>query len=145
MARRRPNNAVEPAQIDTPFENLLYTNLVPGERDCQRIMELIVAPMKEAQDLTTEIARLQDIVEKLTAKRDGLTEFVESHLAFVSPVRKLPHDILGEIFVACLPTDRYPILHQRDSPLLLSHICSDWRSVALSTPRLWEALHITTP
>ncbi|KAJ7017899.1 hypothetical protein C8F04DRAFT_1153793 [Mycena alexandri] len=33
----------------------------------------------------------------------------------------------------------------REAPLLLGHICSVWRTIALSTPRLWSSIHIAEP
>ncbi|KIL67085.1 hypothetical protein M378DRAFT_326635 [Amanita muscaria Koide BX008] len=32
-------------------------------------------------------------------------------------------------------------LRQRNAPLLLCSICSSWRSLTISTPRLWQTLH----
>ncbi|EDR12593.1 uncharacterized protein LACBIDRAFT_323169 [Laccaria bicolor S238N-H82] len=33
----------------------------------------------------------------------------------------------------------------REAPLLLGRVCSEWRSITLSTPRLWASLHIPAP
>ncbi|KAJ6511074.1 hypothetical protein C8R45DRAFT_859005 [Mycena sanguinolenta] len=32
-----------------------------------------------------------------------------------------------------------------EAPVLLGHVCSSWRAIALSTPRLWFSLHIVEP
>ena len=50
-------------------------------------------------------------------------------------INRLPNELLGRIFTHCLPeaasfkTDR--------APLLLSQVCSLWRTVALQTSELW--------
>ncbi|KAJ7115272.1 hypothetical protein C8R44DRAFT_629305, partial [Mycena epipterygia] len=127
------------------FRDDCFSQCVPSDDECRRIRDLMVAPMKEVEELTEEITRLQALTDQLTYKRDGLAEFIESHLALVSSARKVPLDILREIFAASLPSGRHAIIHRRESPLLLSHVCSDWRGVALSMPRLWSSLHITAP
>ncbi|KAJ7168681.1 hypothetical protein C8R46DRAFT_238722 [Mycena filopes] len=50
-----------------------------------------------------------------------------------------------EIFVACLPIDRNAVIDGAESPLLLCQICQAWRTLALSTPRLWASLHVVAP
>lgn len=52
----------------------------------------------------------------------------------------LPAELLGEVFVECLPEHPQPSLYE--APLLLCKICSNWRSVALNTPRLWSSLFL---
>ncbi|KAJ7111838.1 hypothetical protein C8R44DRAFT_254014 [Mycena epipterygia] len=131
--------------MDTPFKDLLHTNTVPSDPECQRIRELLVGPREEAAKLTDEIAQLQTLLDELTAKRDRLNEFIEPHLALVSPARRLPDDVVAEIFTASLPYDRNSILSGVESPLLLCHICRTWRSLAFMTPRLWASLHIVAP
>ncbi|KAF8975690.1 hypothetical protein BDQ17DRAFT_243512 [Cyathus striatus] len=32
-----------------------------------------------------------------------------------------------------------------EAPMLLTRICSSWRRIALSTPRIWSAIHIVLP
>jgi hypothetical protein len=51
-------------------------------------------------------------------------------------------DIWREIFTHCLPTHRNPILSFMEAPLLLTHVCSNWRSIAFSTPQIWNRIHI---
>ncbi|KAJ6524734.1 hypothetical protein DFH09DRAFT_1286319 [Mycena vulgaris] len=129
----------------SPFENILHTNAVPSDADCQRIRDFIAGPLKEAADLTTEIARMQNLIDELTQKRDALTDSIAAHLAMVSPARRLPEDIVRDVFVACLPAHRNPFILSNESPLLLCQICSGWRELALSTPRLWAAVHVVVP
>ncbi|KAJ7607983.1 hypothetical protein FB45DRAFT_1067713 [Roridomyces roridus] len=62
----------------------------------------------------------------------------------LSPVRSLPSEILGEIFAWTLPTvaeasDRTSFKFHH-SPWNLTHVCSRWRAIAISTPSLWSLL-----
>ncbi|KAK7017386.1 F-box domain-containing protein [Favolaschia claudopus] len=62
--------------------------------------------------------------------------------AYKYPVSKIPHEIISEIFLQFLPT--YPLCPELAgwySPTVLTHICSQWRQIALSTPQLWRAIN----
>ncbi|KAJ7234177.1 hypothetical protein B0H12DRAFT_163021 [Mycena haematopus] len=131
--------------MDSPFEKILHTNTVPSDADCQRIRELLVEPLKNAAELTAQIECLQSQINQLTEKRDRLNTFIDPHLALISPARRLPAEIVAEIFVACLPSDRNAIISGIEAPLLLCHVCRQWRNIALTTPRLWASLHIVAP
>ncbi|KAJ7452899.1 hypothetical protein FB451DRAFT_1050704, partial [Mycena latifolia] len=128
--------------LDQTYKDVLHTNFVPSDQECRRIRDFVVAPTDKLQETTEEIARLEALLEQLTRQRDELAEYIDSHLALVAPARRLPEDILREIFIATLPLDRHPGMSPRASPLLISRICNDWRTLALSMPRLWASLHI---
>ncbi|KAJ7022722.1 hypothetical protein C8F04DRAFT_1137129 [Mycena alexandri] len=70
---------------------------------------------------------------------------MHNHKALLSPLRRLPLDIIQEIFLACIPTHRNCVMSASEAPVLLGRICSSWRAIALSTPRLWSRLHIVEP
>ncbi|KAJ6570464.1 hypothetical protein DFH09DRAFT_831302, partial [Mycena vulgaris] len=61
----------------------------------------------------------------------------------VYPVLTLPYEITSEVFIKSLPPS--PIFtkdfkngpNSFEAPLLLSQICREWRSIAISTPHLW--------
>ncbi|KAJ7253500.1 hypothetical protein C8J57DRAFT_625635 [Mycena rebaudengoi] len=131
--------------MESPFTNMLHTNAIPLDSECQSILDLLERPREEAAGLTQKIAETQALLDRLTAKRDLLNEFIDSHLALVSPARRLPDDIISAIFVACLPPTRNPVISVHVAPLLLCRICRAWRIVALSTPQLWTAIHVVVP
>ncbi|KAJ7224764.1 hypothetical protein C8J57DRAFT_1390740 [Mycena rebaudengoi] len=123
--------------MDSPYASILHTNTVPSDTQYKRILELLVRPCKEAADLSEEIQRLQ-------RKLNGLNDFIEAHRALVSPARRLPDDVVQEIFQASLPPLNSS-MSGKESPLLLCHICRAWRHLALHTPTLWTSLHIAAP
>lgn len=67
----------------------------------------------------------------------------DRYSAAASPARRLPPELLSEIFLLSLPVD-----WKVDSPgnklvvMRPSHICKYWRNVALTTPRLWSLISI---
>ncbi|KAJ7168690.1 hypothetical protein C8R46DRAFT_1092348 [Mycena filopes] len=131
--------------MNSPFEDILHSNTIPSDGDCQRIRELLAGPQREVTQLTEEIERLHALIEELSQKRDNLHDFIDPHLALLSPARRLPYDVVAEIFVASLPSNRNAVIDGTESPLLLCQICQGWRAIALSTPRLWASLHVVVP
>lgn len=57
------------------------------------------------------------------------------------PIRRLPPELLSEIFRYCLP--RYCQPNPASAPLLLCRISSLWRNVAHNTRNLWNRLDFT--
>ncbi|KAJ6594630.1 hypothetical protein B0H19DRAFT_921280, partial [Mycena capillaripes] len=123
--------------MDSPFAPRLGTNYSPDDEEVLKIKTFLIEPRLRLKCLANEIAELQKTIDKLSAERDGLGAFVEAHQALISPVRRLPLDIIQEIFVACIPTHRNCVMSASEAPVLLGRICSSWRAISLSTPRLW--------
>jgi hypothetical protein len=130
------------SSLDKTYDAVLHTNFVPSDEECRRIRDLVVAPVDELEETKKELTRLKSEFDKLARRRDESTEYIDLHLALMSPARRLPEDIVREIFTASLPSDRHPRMSCESSPLLLCGICHDWRRLALSMPRLWASLHI---
>ncbi len=57
-------------------------------------------------------------------------------------VARLPAELIITIFFHCLPDNSYPSLHGDAAPLLLSHVCRSWRSLALAVSRLWSSFNV---
>ncbi|KAJ7646563.1 hypothetical protein FB45DRAFT_890785 [Roridomyces roridus] len=121
--------------LDSPFEAHLHTNFVPSDAQCAQIRADLAPHL-------VQLALVNERIRELSAERDKLQAYVDSHTALISYPRRVPVDVVREIFVACLPTDRNPVMSAQEAPLLLSRICSSWRGVALTTPSLWGSLHI---
>ncbi|KAJ6585447.1 hypothetical protein B0H19DRAFT_1109701 [Mycena capillaripes] len=120
------------------FRDKIGTNYIPLPSEIAEIKQLLVSPRAEIERIDREIAQLE-------ARRLELSTYVSEHEALISPVRQLPLDIMREIFIACIPTDQNPIMSAQTAPLLLGHICSAWRAIAFSTPRLWSSIHVAEP
>ena len=121
---------------NTPFDSVLGTNFVPSESDVQLINDYLAQPLSELTQLDLEISRLQ-------AKRDGIHTRIQPYQVLLSPIRRLPLDIMEKIFLSCLPTERNPAMSTLEAPLKLGRICSSWRGFAYSCPRLWARIHIS--
>jgi hypothetical protein len=61
-----------------------------------------------------------------------------------APIRRLPCEILGNIFVHCLD-GTFIVPHINDAPLLLGRVCRAWRRVTIFTPLLWTSVLVQLP
>ena len=130
------NQSVNSMAANTPFDSVIGTNFIPSESDVQLINAYLVKPLAKITLLDLEISRLQ-------AERDDIYARVQPYQALLSPIRRLPLDIMEKIFLFCLPTQRNPAMSTLEAPLKLGRICSSWRSFAYSSPRLWSRIHIS--
>jgi hypothetical protein len=122
----------------SPFRQHFGTNYAPCEKELAQIDSLLEFPRKQLSELTSKI-------DDLLQQQKRLKAFISAHEALTSPVRRLPREILQEIFLHCLPSDHLPILCRREAPLVLTRICRHWRDLAQSTPSIWSALRIVVP
>ncbi|KAJ7682366.1 hypothetical protein DFH06DRAFT_972553 [Mycena polygramma] len=111
--------------MESPFLNRLNTNYVPSDEEIESIRTDLALRGQE-------LARINERIRELSAQRDQLQTYMESHKALISHPRRLPSDIVREIFTACLPWPA--VMDAQEAPLLLCQICSAWRIIALSTP-----------
>ncbi|KAJ6594552.1 hypothetical protein B0H19DRAFT_917902, partial [Mycena capillaripes] len=129
----------------SPFASKLGTNYCPPDEELAQINNHLIEPRLRLNCLDDEITTLQNAIQKLAEERDTLVTYVEAHRALTSPLRRFPRDIIEEIFMACLPPNRNCVMSCKEAPVILGRICSSWRTISLSTPRLWATLHIAEP
>ncbi|THU98229.1 hypothetical protein K435DRAFT_777603 [Dendrothele bispora CBS 962.96] len=130
---------------ESPFANYLDTNVSPSEQEVACIRNLLHDPERELWRMDDEISRLKSLLHDLQSQRQQLTDYISAHRALVSPFRQFPPEIISKIFMRCLPTEHDPIRSIHSAPLLLTRICKKWREIALGTPKLWSAIHISLP
>ncbi|KAJ3766556.1 hypothetical protein FB446DRAFT_382109 [Lentinula raphanica] len=129
----------------SPFSHLLHTNYAASADETRAIRQLIHSPRQELSMLTEDIDRVQETLNKLVHRQTLLKTHVDAHLALISPFRRLPREIISEIFIQCLPTDRNSTRSLTEAPLLLTMISKDLRELALSIPQLWTNIHVFLP
>ncbi|PPQ63353.1 hypothetical protein CVT24_006726 [Panaeolus cyanescens] len=130
-------------QIETRFSPYITHNDLPPEDIATDIKGALVEPQQQLDEVKRTIEVLNLTLQALERQRDDLQDRISSYTPIFSPIRRLPDDMLEEIFFHCLPQHRNPIPMISDCPLMLTFVCRKWRDVALSAPRLWSKLHIS--
>ncbi|EAU81623.1 hypothetical protein CC1G_02639 [Coprinopsis cinerea okayama7 len=131
--------------FSSPFQQHLGTNYAPSDEEITAIREVIGKADAEIATLDIDLDRALQAVAALQKQKETHLEFKAQHEALISPIRRLPLDILQVILSYCLPSDHNPILSASEPPLLLTHICRQWREVAIGYPSLWASLHLPIP
>ncbi|KAG2002518.1 hypothetical protein CC2G_004702 [Coprinopsis cinerea AmutBmut pab1-1] len=123
----------------SPFQQHLGTNYVPSAAQLQDISAFVKQSDARLAELNAELAVLLE-------KRDKLKESIDGHKALLSITRRLPTDIMQNIFNWTLPPFAFnTTMDPSDSPLLLTRVCRSWREIAINLPHLWSAIHIPIP
>ncbi|KAJ6463497.1 hypothetical protein C8R45DRAFT_521673 [Mycena sanguinolenta] len=127
---------------NSPLVNCLNTNYVPSDSEVLEIRALLLDPEDELARIDTRIGDMEIALAELKEQRASLKAPIDAHKALISPMRRIPHDVLLEIFCACLPSEHNALIDSAEAPLVLGRICKHWRSVAYLTPILWSTIHI---
>ncbi|KAK7055100.1 hypothetical protein R3P38DRAFT_1344385 [Favolaschia claudopus] len=106
-------------------------------------------------ELESHLASVQEAIQTLLARSEGLRRTLECYKATLSPVRRLPPEILGLIFSKAVrasvlntyafgnvPPSEPVVPITQHAPWLLTHVCRHWAAVALATPTLWSMLRL---
>ncbi|KAF7337973.1 F-box domain-containing protein [Mycena venus] len=103
----------------------------------QGVRSLIWESEANLQAIDAEIAHLHSLIATQYRRREIELNEIASLRAKIAPIRKLPVELLAEIFVLSLETD--------SSQFCVSHVSHYWRRVAHSTPSLWQRLALQPP
>ncbi|KAJ7138193.1 hypothetical protein C8R44DRAFT_695333, partial [Mycena epipterygia] len=129
----------------TRHHRLLTSNEVPLESDSTIVQSVISKARAGLALIEQEISRLRDRMKYLEEERASLS----GHIAILSPLRRIPPEVLGEIFSWTLPSA--DALKQKknfdiaESPWVLTRVSAQWRAVALSLPSLWSLVVVEFP
>jgi hypothetical protein len=65
------------------------------------------------------------------------------------PIQHVPLEILTAFFIRCMPEmtrlSPGPATSRNHPAIVLSHVCHDWRQIALQIPQLWSKVRIRIP
>ena len=92
-------------------------------------------------DDTKRISWLESFLAPYLKDLADAQERIAYQKCLLSPIRRVPVEILQSIFLACLP-EGFVEADPEAAPLLLCQICKYWRDVALAFPRLWASFKV---
>ena len=127
----------------SPVPELIRTYHPPSSFQIRSIQQSISDVQSHLCKLDDEIMKLENVMDNLRRRRKALHRFTQEHQAVLSPMRRLPPELLGDIFNLCLNdlwNNRF--FDPREAPLLLSQVCIGWREAALSNAKLWSTISL---
>jgi hypothetical protein len=143
-------------------------NRVPGANEMATLRDLVQRNKQMIQDLdkrieagdTTRIAlktRYQELLEMtectqseiIAIERDlvqlrGQKSLIESNqqklTGLIHPIPRCPTDLIQYFFEWAVEIDD----NWFKCATIISHVCAQWRQIALQTPKLWTYLHVSS-
>lgn len=133
---RRPQSHAN----STVVSSYLRNNLPPSEFEASNIREALADAVGGLVALDGRIEGIEAVLLRLKTERGNLEKVVTDHQAVMSPIRRLSTELVSEIFLyAC----NSPVtLDTRTGPWPIAQVCDRWRSIAVSTSKLWSSIHI---
>ncbi|KAI3604620.1 hypothetical protein WG66_008133 [Moniliophthora roreri] len=112
-------------------------NHVPLDHEVLYLRGALQETLAELDRSDSELGRLRDVVRQMEERRRRLMEIAFRLNGMVkTTIRRLPPELLSRIFLMARDQS-YEDSSACQVPLTLSHVCSRWRSLVHSEPRLW--------
>ncbi|KAK7440584.1 hypothetical protein VKT23_016932 [Stygiomarasmius scandens] len=131
---------------------------LPFDNEITHMNKLVKTTRQDVDLYNAEIDKVRDTLTKLENRRDGIQQYIDQNLAFVSSIRRFPVEVLTEIFTLCTTTTTtaslaienttdnrniHPNRYEISTPsLTLSQTCSLWRHILHTNPKLWACLSL---
>ncbi|KAJ6584491.1 hypothetical protein B0H19DRAFT_1368079 [Mycena capillaripes] len=142
------DNTVDPISISTSVRAVLLEQTERTSGSSKTEIEQLI------EEYELKIATFDRLITALDAENDAIAAFVELRdrdraivavlRYLIAPIRILPVEMLAEIFLLTIREGGedegppwYPYSSHIKRAFRVSHICTHWREVANSTPRLW--------
>ncbi|KAJ3522050.1 hypothetical protein NMY22_g12054 [Coprinellus aureogranulatus] len=141
---------VAPSKISrSSFTQYFNTSYAPSDEEIMILRQSLGEYEKKLDISSRKILELQHALSLEVAQREAFSQAIEEHRALLAPIRRVPVDVLQEIFYtitadsdASSPSSD---LSPRNPSLIISQVCRRWRDVALASPHLWTTLGIRCP
>ncbi|KAJ3519846.1 hypothetical protein NMY22_g13015 [Coprinellus aureogranulatus] len=128
---------------NSPFEQYFDTDYVPTPTQITEIRKVIDRHQIIVDGIDTRIEELDRLRKGLEEERKVHSKLIARHHNLTSVVRGVPTDVLTTIFLTLI-SNCEPGTKPRSS-IALSHVCHQWRRLALGMPLLWRHIEISTP
>ncbi|KAJ7584209.1 hypothetical protein C8J56DRAFT_198738 [Mycena floridula] len=134
-----------------PAHLLSFTlsNDAPSHEEESHFRQLLSEGVQDLQNLDDRIAMMRRNLEVLVDQRASKGREVEQYKSVLHPIRRLPKEILYEIFLWFVKEDVYEdsavsSLNPTSTNWILPRVSRHWSSVALSFARIWSTVRLTT-
>ncbi|KAJ7737769.1 hypothetical protein DFH07DRAFT_1064682 [Mycena maculata] len=120
--------------------------------DAPHLRDIIFSSTEQLGRYDEHIDALETLLKRRSAERRALKQYVDGCRGVFSPIRRLPPEILCEIFAmvdqgnwhgrsATIGDEMYSL--KKVHLLRLSRVCAQWHGLVLNTPALWSRINVT--
>ncbi|KAL1658672.1 hypothetical protein GGF50DRAFT_66811 [Schizophyllum commune] len=136
---RSMSRTIARAPSQTVLDTLRKGDLPPDAVPSREYISKAEEAEREILAFDAEIRRLQALTRNLQAHRQSLADYAEQQHSLVAPVRRVPTEVLENIFLlACrTPEFAFPLQPTMTTARTLGHVCHTWRTILLTSKQLW--------
>ncbi|KAJ6482301.1 hypothetical protein C8R47DRAFT_1049395 [Mycena vitilis] len=125
------------------IQHLLESNSPPSDNEIPLVTGIMADTQRRMNALTARIIILKSSMDRLISERDALAERSRQCAAVLSPIRRLPSELVCELFSWTLPCTRHVAgSTMQQASWRLGHISGTWREIALAFPSLWTSIPV---
>ncbi|KAK0234325.1 hypothetical protein IW262DRAFT_1488474 [Armillaria fumosa] len=130
--------------VASRMDELLKLNNPPLQAERIQLEGVIIEGREILTGLQERIAQMDAALEVLFDEEMRVERTIESCQTIVRPIRRIPEDIIREVFLTCfgIEGDGKDLLDRNFAPLILSQVYRDWRGIALATSQLWSSMRL---
>ncbi|KAG5635484.1 hypothetical protein H0H81_011088 [Sphagnurus paluster] len=150
--RVRPRTTTEIEEDPVLTVEMLRSNHLPSESDISCLNAIVAAKAEIIEHLDHDIFRLQikmnhlmRDVNILQDKRNLQQDKLNFCKHILSPIRRLPPEILVRIFNYVTIKDSHSPHRMISSPFCLAHVCASWRHAIIGCSSFWDSLEMKIP
>ncbi|CAK5270694.1 unnamed protein product [Mycena citricolor] len=131
-----------PSSLFASMRALSNTNQVPLDSELRLMRSIVEQAKTKLSRLEEEVVWIEERRCALKAETASLAQFYAENAPAVSAVRRMPYEVLCEIFRGTLPS--VAELHEERKirttqfPWVLTQVSRRWRTTAVSLPSLWS-------
>ncbi|KAJ7429899.1 hypothetical protein FB451DRAFT_1291523 [Mycena latifolia] len=114
--------------------DIIDTNNPPSDAQIPSIRDFV-------SGAHARMIQLNAAIDKLIQEREALDVEIRKYQGALSPIRRIPTEILSHIFTFALPP-HLPERASESAPWIISAVSARWRAIVLSQPHFWSSIDI---
>ncbi|KAK0446989.1 uncharacterized protein EV420DRAFT_1569285 [Desarmillaria tabescens] len=132
---------IPPTLPSSRFEELSSCNDAPLDSEHTALETVVREGEANLSSLPRRIAAARETLQILLKEQTRTVKRITDAKVLLNPVRRLPADVLIDIFTECLLEDM-DSLDAKSALWVLSQVCAFWRQTALASTALWAHIHL---
>ena len=120
--------------------SLLRSGYVPDEKEKTAVLTKIEDYRLQLDSLNRDLHQMKTVMNKLKTRRSELELQINYQTGLLSPIRRLPNELLGEIFLY-FSGGRVDVCSPQSDIWKFEKVCQRWRDVSLSS-EIWSSIDV---